>query len=170
MPSFVFVTFVPSGALPSVFVASKSFSPYGVRVGVFLGGIFERGNCLSNMSAKVSIILPFDSKSPMPGGLLFQTPDTSRGLYGMPTELNFASAFCCSGVRQCGHVFQPGGGCSAWANAAEDEATAAVTANIKTRTLFFIWLSSPSAAIARICFVKPPFRREPGAQRSATIC
>src|SRR5689334_8431960 len=81
----------------------------------------------------------------MPGGLLFQTPSRLRGLYGMFTELYFASFFCCSGVKQCGQVLQPGGGCSACANAADAAASAAITASIKTRTLLVI-------------FVCPPFR------------
>src|ERR1051325_3335561 len=133
MGSFVFVTAVPAGALESVNVASNNCLPYGVR-----GGTVGSGLSFANASCNVLTILPEASKSPTLSGLLFQTPSRERGLYGMPTELNFASPLCCSGVRQWGQVFHPSGGFSAWASAAEDKANIAAMARIKTRILVCI--------------------------------
>src|SRR5689334_13986864 len=136
MGSFVFVTAVPAGALESVNVASNNCLPYGVR-----GGTVASGLSFANASCNVSMILPEDSKSPTLSGLLFQTPSKDRGLYGMPTELNFASAFCCSAVRQWGQVFHPSGGFSVWARAAEEKARAATIARIKIRILFCTFIN-----------------------------
>src|ERR1041385_6188774 len=139
MPSFVFVTLVPGGALPSVFVASNNFSPYGVSFGTFggvLGGPSAQlklwHNCFAKIFAVVWSILPRDSKSPMPGGRVFHTPEISRLLYGIPGTLNLASSLCCAGVRQCGQVFHPAGGNSVCANAAVDRPSIHPSANATT--------------------------------------
>src|SRR5262249_14812476 len=138
MGSFEFVTAVPSGDLKSVRVSSNSFFPYGVNVGTFLGGIPEGGNCFAKVLCVVSTILPRDSKSPMSSGLVFQTPDRSCGLNSLPGGLT--SRFCCSGVRQCGHVFQPEGASSVWASADDGSASATARTSLEVMIRHCIFL------------------------------
>src|SRR5204862_1565473 len=91
-------------------------------------GVPEDGN---NFAKTLWVFSKRPPSFPIPGAIPCQTPFKSRGLKGIPGGLNFTSALVCSGVRHCGHVFQPGGGNSVWANAFEENASPAPKTNIE---------------------------------------